>query len=96
VTLFKRLHESAQKNWQTRVGIIGELASRLEGSGRQRCKLVAGMVGISEPYCRQLYKVSQSFTRQTLEEVRVPPTHFVAAAYTSAPEAWVKASENGH
>jgi hypothetical protein len=95
VALFKKLHVSAEKNWRLRVAVIGELAARLEGSGRQRCKVVASMLGISEPYCRQLYKVSQSFTGETLEAVMAPPSRVIVAAYSPDPVTWLKASEDG-
>jgi hypothetical protein len=93
VALFQRLHEQAQRNWQARVAVIGELAGRLTGSGRKRCKTVAGMVGISEPYCRQLYKVSQTFSQRALRETRLKPSTVIAAAYSPEPERWLKRAE---
>jgi hypothetical protein len=93
VELFQRLHEQAQRNWQARVAIIGELASRLEGSGRQRCHVVAAITGISEPYCRQLYKVAQTFTPKALRETKVKPSTVIAAAYSPEPERWLKRGE---
>jgi hypothetical protein len=95
VTLFKKLHESARRNWQTRVAIIGELAERMEGSRRKRCQTVAGMVGVSEVYCRNLYKVFLSYSERTLREVKVPASHFTIAAYEKDPEGLVRESENG-
>jgi hypothetical protein len=94
VTLFRKLQASARRNWQTRVMIIGELASRLEGSARERCKAIAGMVGVSEPYCRQLYKVSQTYDGATLAETKVKPSTVIAAAYSPAPERWLKRAES--
>jgi hypothetical protein len=93
VTLFKQLHESAQRNWQARVAVIAELASRIKGSGRNRCREVAAMIGISEPYTRQLYKVSKTFSHNQLTETKVKPSTVIAAAYSPEPERWLKRAE---
>jgi hypothetical protein len=51
------------------------------------------MIGISEPYTRQLYKASQVFTPKQLRQAKVPPTTVIAAAYSPEPEHWLKRSE---
>jgi hypothetical protein len=93
VALFKRLHAVAQRNWQARVAVIGELASRLKGSGRKRCKTVATLVGCSEAYCRQLYKVSQTFSPRQLEEAKAPLSTVIAASYAPQPERLLRQAE---
>jgi hypothetical protein len=86
VTLFKQLHEAAQRNWQARIAVIAELVSRLPGSGRKRCKAVAELVGCSEAYTRQLYKVSQTFSPKQLQETRAPLSTVIAVSYAPQPE----------
>jgi hypothetical protein len=93
VALFRQLHERAQRNWQARVAVIGELASRLQGSARQRCKTVASMVGVSEAYCRQLYKVSQTFSPRQLKEAKAPLSTVISAAYAPQPERLLRQAE---
>jgi hypothetical protein len=93
VELFRQLHEAAQRNWQARVAVIGELAGRLKGSGRQRSRVIAGMLGISEPYCRQLLKVSQTFDHKTLRETKLKPSTVISAAYSPQPERLLRQAE---
>lgn len=75
------------------IAVIGELAGRLEGSGRQRCKTVAALLGVSEPYCRQLYKVSRTFGHKTLAATTVKPSTVIAAASWPQPERWLRRAE---
>jgi hypothetical protein len=51
------------------------------------------MLGVSEPYCRQLFKVWQTFGREQLRETKVKPSTVIAAAYAPEPERWLKRAE---
>jgi hypothetical protein len=51
------------------------------------------MVAVSEPYCRQLYKVSLTYDRKTLAATKVKPSTVIAAAYSPQPERWLKQAE---
>jgi hypothetical protein len=93
VALFQRLHEAAQRNWQQRIAVVTELASRLQGSGRKRCKTVAAMVGCSEAYTRQLYKVGQTFSPRQLQETKAPLTTVIAVSYAPQPERLLRQAE---
>jgi hypothetical protein len=96
VALFKQLHLEAQRNWQQRIAVIGELASRLEGSGRKRCAAVASLVGCSEAYTRQLYKVSQTFSHKQLEKTKAPLSTVIAVSYAPQPERLLEQAEVLH
>jgi hypothetical protein len=51
------------------------------------------MLAISEPYCRQLYKVSRTFDHKILRETKVKPSTVIAAACSPEPERWLMKAE---